>query len=106
MFSADEYAQMRAFFAGRPELAPTPLRELPALARDLGIGRLFVKDESGRFGLNAFKLLGARFAVDTLLKEGAIPPGATLVCASEGPTMEHSTNAVTSLRRRTMAHLP
>jgi diaminopropionate ammonia-lyase len=84
MFSADEYAQMRAFFAGRPELAPTPLRELPALARDLGIGRLFAKDESGRFGLNAFKLLGARFAVETLLKEGAIRPGATLVCASEG----------------------
>jgi diaminopropionate ammonia-lyase len=84
MFSADEYAQMRAFFADRPELAATPLRELPALARDLGIGRLFAKDESGRFGLNAFKLLGARFAVETLLKEGAIRPGATLVCASEG----------------------
>ena len=84
MFSAGEYAQMRAFFAGRPALAPTPLRELPALARDLGIGRLFVKDESGRFGLNAFKLLGARFAVETLLTEGAIRPGATLVCASEG----------------------
>ena len=84
LFSADDYAQMRAFFAGRPELAPTPLRELPALARDLGIGRLFAKDESGRFGLNAFKLLGARFAVETLLEEGAIRPGATLVCASEG----------------------
>lgn len=84
MFSAAEYAQMRAFFAGRPALSPTPLRELPALARDLGIGRLFAKDESGRYGLNAFKLLGARFAVETLLKEGAIRPGATLVCASEG----------------------
>lgn len=84
MFSAAEYAQMRAFFAGRPELAPTPLRELPALARDLGIGRLLAKDESGRFGLNAFKLLGASFAVETLLMEGAIRPGATLVCASEG----------------------
>ncbi len=84
MFSADEYAQMRAFFTDRPELTATPLRELPALARDLGIGRLFAKDESGRFGLNAFKLLGARFAVETLLKEGAIRPGATLVCASEG----------------------
>ncbi len=84
MFSAAEYAQMRAFFAGRPELAPSPLRELPALARDLGIGRLFAKDETGRFGLNAFKLLGARFAVETLLMEGAIRPGATLVCASEG----------------------
>jgi diaminopropionate ammonia-lyase len=84
MFSAAEYAQMRAFFAGRPALAPTPLGELPALARDLGIGRLYAKDETGRYGLNAFKLLGARFAVETLLKEGAIRPSATLVCASEG----------------------
>ena len=84
MFSADEYSQMRAFFAGRPALAPTPLCELPALARDLGIGRLFAKDETSRFGLNAFKLLGARFAVDTLLNDGTIRPGATLVCASEG----------------------
>jgi diaminopropionate ammonia-lyase len=84
MFSAAEYAQMRAFFAGRPALAPTPLGELPALARDLGIGRLYAKDETGRYGLNAFKLLGARFAVETLLTEGAIRPGATLVCASEG----------------------
>jgi diaminopropionate ammonia-lyase len=75
---------MRAFFAGRPALAPTPLRELPALARDLGIGRLYAKDESSRFGLNAFKLLGARFAIETLLAERTIRPGATLVCASEG----------------------
>jgi diaminopropionate ammonia-lyase len=84
MFSAAEYAQMRAFFGGRPALAPTPLRDLPALARDLGIGRLYAKDETGRYGLNAFKLLGARFAVETLLTEGAIRPGGTLVCASEG----------------------
>ena len=75
---------MRAFFAARPDLRPTPLRELPALARHLGIGRLLAKDESGRFGLNAFKLLGARFAIETLLLEGQIRRGATLVCASEG----------------------
>jgi len=75
---------MRAFFNARPELAPTPLRELPALARHLGIGRLFAKDESSRFGLNAFKLLGARFAIQTLIDKGDIRPGAVLVCASEG----------------------
>lgn len=75
---------MRAFFAARPDLQPTPLRELPALARSLGIGRLLAKDETGRFGLNAFKLLGARFAVETLLADGTIRPGATLACASEG----------------------
>ena len=75
---------MRAFFAERPELEATPLRQLPALARDLGIGSLLAKDESGRFGLNAFKLLGARFTIETLLEEGDVRPGATLVCASEG----------------------
>ena len=75
---------MRAFFAARPELQPTPLTALPALARHLGIGRLLAKDESGRFGLNAFKLLGARFAVEKLLSDGSIRRGATLVCASEG----------------------
>jgi diaminopropionate ammonia-lyase len=75
---------MRAFFAARPDLRPTPTRELPALARHLGIGRLMAKDETGRFGLNAFKLLGARFAIETLLQEGKVRRGATLVCASEG----------------------
>ena len=75
---------MRAFFAARPELKPTPLRELPALARELRIGTLLAKDESSRFGLNAFKLLGARFTIETLLAEGDIRPGAMLVCASEG----------------------
>ena len=84
MFSADEYAQMRAFFAGRPELEATPLRELPGLARHLHIGTVLAKDESGRFGLNAFKLLGARFAIETLIRDGDVRPGATLVCASEG----------------------
>jgi diaminopropionate ammonia-lyase len=84
MFTADEYAQMRAFFSAHPRLTPTPLRSLPALAHHIGIGRLQAKDESGRFGLNAFKLLGARFAVETLLADGSIRRGATLVCASEG----------------------
>ncbi|HEX4914285.1 MAG TPA: diaminopropionate ammonia-lyase [Vicinamibacterales bacterium] len=84
LFTADEYAQMRAFFARHPELAPTPLRRLPALARDLHIGTLLAKDESARFGLNAFKLLGARFAIETLVRDGDVRPGATLVCASEG----------------------
>ena len=75
---------MRAFFAERPHRQPTPLRDLPGLARTLGLGRVMVKDETGRFGLNAFKLLGASFAIETLQTEGALPSGATVVCASEG----------------------
>ena len=75
---------MRAFFTARPHLQPTPTTALPSLARDLGLGGVWVKDESGRFGLNAFKLLGARFAIETLLADGALRSGDTVVCASEG----------------------
>lgn len=84
LFTADEYQQVRTFFDARPQLAPTPLHDLPTLARSLNLGRLMVKDETARFGLNAFKLLGARFAMATLQAEGSLPPGHTVVCASEG----------------------
>ncbi|MEO5778174.1 MAG: PLP-dependent lyase/thiolase, partial [Arthrobacter oryzae] len=43
--------------------APTPLTELPSLAAELGVGRVFLKDESNRLGLPAFKILGASWAV-------------------------------------------
>jgi len=36
---------MRAFFDARPHLGPTPLHDLPILARALGVGRVMVKDE-------------------------------------------------------------
>ena len=48
--------------------APTPLVELPGLARRAGVGRLFYKDEGGRFGLKSFKALGGAYAVFRLLK--------------------------------------
>ena len=76
--------QVRAFFEARPQLQPTPTRHLPALAGRLGLGTLVAKDETARFGLNAFKLLGGLFAIETLIAEGAIRPRDTLVCASEG----------------------
>src|SRR5688500_11870373 len=84
LFSAEEYAQMRAFFADRPQLAATPAAASPALARELGLAELRAKDETARFGLNAFKLLGARFAIETLAAGGQLRAGDTVVCASEG----------------------
>ena len=64
--------------------APTPLHSLGALARRLGLRELLIKDETARFGLNAFKTAGATFAVAALVDRGAIRAGDTLVCASEG----------------------
>lgn len=40
---------------------------MPALADELNVGRVFVKDESGRLTLGAFKVLGASWAVARLL---------------------------------------
>ena len=51
------------FHAELPGYRPTGLTELPALAEELGVGRVFVKDESTRMGLGAFKVLGASWAV-------------------------------------------
>jgi diaminopropionate ammonia-lyase len=77
-------ARVRAFHAGLPGYAPTPLVEVPAIAAELGVGRVFVKDESARMGLPAFKVLGASWAVHQLLSR--CPPDAelTLVTATDG----------------------
>jgi diaminopropionate ammonia-lyase len=50
-----------------PGYRPTPLVELPELAAELGVAAVFVKDESGRLGLPAFKILGASWAVNRAL---------------------------------------
>lgn len=47
----------------------TPLRSLSALARHLGVGGIYLKDESCRFGLNAFKVLGCAYAMGQCLAE-------------------------------------
>lgn len=71
-----------------PDYAPTPLTELPALAAELGVGRVFVKDESSRLGLPAFKALGASWAVQRVLDDraasSAAPGPVTLVTATDG----------------------
>lgn len=51
------------FHSGIEGYAQTPLVSLPNLAKQLGVGQIFVKDESARFGLNAFKALGGSYAI-------------------------------------------
>ena len=53
----------RRFHESLDGYAPTPLLSLPGLAEKLGLRAVFVKDESGRFGLKAFKGLGGSYAV-------------------------------------------
>ncbi|MGW5733590.1 MULTISPECIES: diaminopropionate ammonia-lyase [Streptomyces] len=81
--------QPQAFHTSLTGYAVTPLHELASLADELGVGRVFVKDESARLGLPAFKALGASWAVHRALAEraahGEASPGpVTLVTATDG----------------------
>ncbi len=56
-----------AFHRCLPGYAPTRVVDAPALAAELGLASLSVKDESHRLGLPSFKILGASWAVYRLL---------------------------------------
>lgn len=64
-------AGIPAFHTSMPGHAPTTLHDVPALAGELGVGRVLVKEESQRFGLPAFKVLGVSWAVARLVLERA-----------------------------------
>lgn len=59
----DAVGPVRDFHRSIPGYEPTPLVALPDLADRLGVGAILVKDESRRFDLNAFKVLGGSFAI-------------------------------------------
>lgn len=62
-FSAENAEKAKKFHEGIPEYEKTPLACLSNLAEHLGVKGVYVKDESYRFGLNAFKGLGGSYAV-------------------------------------------
>jgi diaminopropionate ammonia-lyase len=99
--AADE---VERYLAYRRNHAPTPLHALPALAAELGVGAIHLKDEGLRLGLGSFKALGGSYAVIRLVLEEAgrrlerpvdvaelhapevraIASGLTVACATDG----------------------
>src|SRR4051812_38382988 len=73
-------AAVRAHHRSLPGYAATPLRSLPGVAAELGLGHVLVKDETARLGLPAFKVLGASWAVQQLLAHEA--DGTAVLCAA------------------------
>ena len=63
IMSLDHVKKARAFHQSFPQYPVTPLARLDGQAARLGLSNLCVKDESYRFGLNAFKVLGGSFAM-------------------------------------------
>lgn len=68
----ETFADVRAFHRTLPGYQPTPLVALPDLAKELGVKGVYIKDESKRFGLNAFKALGASYAIHKLFPDGNV----------------------------------
>jgi diaminopropionate ammonia-lyase len=67
-----------------PGYRPTPLLAFPALAAEFGLGALWVKDEGHRFGLGAFKALGASWAIHRWVAEHAGATPTTFATATDG----------------------
>lgn len=61
--SPDISKKVRTFHESFPQYNRTPLAKLDHMAEYLGLKNVFVKDESYRFGLNAFKVLGGSYAI-------------------------------------------
>jgi diaminopropionate ammonia-lyase len=82
-FSATEIDSVQHFYDSRPELPRSPLVRLTATARALGLADLLVQDETHRFGLEAFKITGAMYAIHSLTASSSTPLSA-IVCATAG----------------------
>ncbi len=67
VLSQKEADAVRRFHSTFKEYKPTPLTALPNLAGSLGLKNILLKDESYRFGLNAFKVLGGSYAMGRYL---------------------------------------
>jgi diaminopropionate ammonia-lyase len=70
MFGPGAMPEIRSYMAPL-NLQITPLHRMDALARNLGIGALLIKDESSRSSLGSFKALGGAYAVIRLVVEVA-----------------------------------
>jgi diaminopropionate ammonia-lyase len=72
MFTAEEYHAVEAAYRSEP---PTPLHQR---------GQLLIKDETARMGLNAFKILGVRYAIQRLRAEDRLRADTVITCATDG----------------------
>ena len=102
--SLEAAEEVEQFLGNRENHVATPLRALPALAQELGVGAIHIKDEGLRLGLGSFKALGGSYAVIRLVLDAAsgrlgrpvdvsalqtpqvhgIAAGMTFACATDG----------------------
>ncbi|MCK1743746.1 diaminopropionate ammonia-lyase [Bradyrhizobium sp. 139] len=69
--SVEAAREVERFLRHREGHKETPLLSLPGLAREIGVGSIYLKDEGHRLGLGSFKALGGSYAVIRLVLEEA-----------------------------------
>src|SRR5699024_9221944 len=68
-FKSDEINKVLNFQKTNDKFTETPLINLKSLSQKLNIQNIYVKDESKRFGLNAFKVMGGIYAIGKYIAE-------------------------------------
>ncbi len=95
-FSQEVTKEVRRFHATIPAYGPTPLVRLTDLANFLGVKKIWIKDESPRFGLNAFKGLGASYALVSAVAEKLdLPAGPLSFGAFRIPDIQRRLSEIT-----------
>lgn len=85
VLAPEEVARARDAIAAWPGYAPTPLLDMPELAKALGVGRVRIKHEGMRFAVGSFKALGPPYALQRAIqRQGAAASGFTGVAATSG----------------------
>ncbi len=97
--------QTHAFHSDLPGYVPTPLTHLSELAAELGVGGLVVKDEAHRFGLEAFKALGASWAISRVVERSGERP-LTFITATDGNHGRAVAWAAARLGHASVVYLP
>jgi len=92
------------FHASLSEYKPTPLIKLLNLSKKYGVENIYIKDESFRFGLNAFKVLGASYAIHYTL--GKNPAIETFCTATDGNHGRAVAWAAKKFRKKAVIFVP
>lgn len=116
LFSLERAKEVRQFHRSLNGYEPAPLRHLEALESMLGISALYVKDESYRFGLNAFKGLGGSYALGQVISRktkhdlghvsNVLPDSFTFVTATDGNHGRGVAWAAKNLSQKAVVYMP
>ncbi len=103
-FGYEMAGQVREYHRTLQQYKPTPLVNLKLTAEKFGIKDFYIKDESKRFGLNAFKGLGGSYAMGKILSKNAGQH--TFVTATDGNHGRGVAWAARQLGQKAVVYMP